>query len=135
MKTWKIWSMLVCLMAFSAGLTSCSDDDEDVNPSLLVGKWEIVSNEGYYYDPDGQRYDYNEPGYGETVEFFEDGTVNFDGDTGRWSVSGNRLTLSVYGESASAEITKLTNTELVFEASGRDEDGDWFDRFVLRRVD
>lgn len=40
--------MLVCLLALSAGFVSCSDDEEGFDTSLLIGRWELVSYEGYY---------------------------------------------------------------------------------------
>lgn len=127
--------MLLCLMAFSAGLVSCSDDEGDFDSNLLIGRWELVSYEGYYYLPGGERVDYDEPVYGEYAEFYEDGTVYFDGDTGNWSQSGNKLVITVYGDSEAFTVASLTGSELVLEVSGRDEDGEYFDRTTFRRVD
>lgn len=127
--------MLVCLMAFSAGLTSCSDDDENFDSSMLVGRWEIVRSEGFYYMPDGERESYDDPVYGEYVEFFEDGTVVSGSESGSWSLSGNRLSLTVYGERETYTVATLNATELVLEMSGRDEDGEYFDRTTCRRAD
>lgn len=127
--------MLLCLMVFSTGLMSCSDDDGDFDASLLIGRWELVSYEGFYYMPDGERIDYNEPVYGEYAEFYEDGTVYYDGDSGTWSQSGNKLLITVYGDSEVFTVASLTGSELVLEVSGRDEDGEYFDRTSFRRVD
>lgn len=135
MKTLKVWSMLVCLLAISAGFVSCSDDDEGFDTSLLIGRWELVRYERYYYTPDGERIPYEEPVYGEYAEFFEDGTVTFDGDNGTWSVSGKQLHLTVYGERGTFTIASLTSTELILEVSGRDEDGEYFDRTIFQRAE
>lgn len=51
MKTLKVWSMLVCLLAISAGFVSCSDDDEGFDTSLLIGRWELVRTEGFFTRP------------------------------------------------------------------------------------
>lgn len=127
--------MLVCLLALSAGFVSCSDDEEGFDTSLLIGRWELVSNEGYYYTPDGEYVDYEYPGYGEYAEFFEDGTVYFDGDNGSWSASGNRLIVNGTEASGAFTVASLTSTELILEVSGRDEYGEYFDRTIFHRVE
>ena len=127
--------MLVCLLALSAGFVSCSDDEEGFDTSLLIGRWELVSNEGYYYTPDGDYVDYEYPGYGEYAEFFEDGTVYFDGDNGSWSASGNRLIVNGTEASGAFTVASLTSTELILEVSGRDEYGEYFDRTIFHRVE
>lgn len=127
--------MLVCLLALSAGFVSCSDDDEGFDTSLLIGRWELVRYEGYYYMPDGERTDYDEPVYGEYAEFFEDGTVYFDGDNGTWNASGNRLIVNGSEASGAFTVASLTSTELILEVSGRDEYGEYFDRTIFHRVE
>lgn len=127
--------MLVCLLALSAGFVSCSDDEEGFDTSLLIGRWELVSYEGYYYTPDGERIPYEEPVYGEYAEFFEDGTVNFDGDNGTWNASGNRLIVNGTEASGAFTVASLTSTELILEVSGRDEYGEYFDRTIFHRVE
>ena len=135
MKTLRVWSMLVCLLALSAGFVSCSDDEEGFDTSLLIGRWELVRYEGYYYTPDGERIPYEEPVYGEYAEFFEDGTVYFDGDNGTWSASGNRLIVNGTEASEAFTVASLTSTELILEVSGRDEYGEYFDRTIFHRVE
>ena len=127
--------MLVCLLALSAGFVSCSDDEEGFDTSLLIGRWELVRYEGYYYMPDGERTDYDEPVYGEYAEFFEDGTVYFDGDNGTWNASGNRLIVNGSEASGAFTVASLTSTELILEVSGRDEYGEYFDRTIFHRVE
>ncbi|MCL1615555.1 hypothetical protein M3090_03990 [Bacteroides sp. ET71] len=127
--------MLVCLLALSAGFVSCSDDEEGFDTRLLIGRWELVSYEGYYYTPDGERIPYEEPVYGEYAEFFEDGTVYFDGDNGTWNASGNRLIVNGTEASGAFTVASLTSTELILEVSGRDEYGEYFDRTIFHRVE
>ena len=127
--------MLVCLLALSAGFVSCSDDEEGFDTSLLIGRWELVRYEGYYYTPDGERIPYEGPVYGEYAEFFEDGTVYFDGDNGTWNASGNRLIVNGTEASGAFTVASLTSTELILEVSGRDEYGEYFDRTIFHRVE
>lgn len=127
--------MLVCLLALSAGFVSCSDDDEGFDTSLLIGRWELVRTEGFFYTPDGERTDYDEPVYGEYAEFQEDGTAYFDGETGSWSASGNRLIVNGTEASGAFTVASLTSTELILEVSGRDEYGEYFDRTIFHRVE
>lgn len=130
--------MLLLLMMVSFGFVSCSDDDEgSADTSLLYGRWELVHYQGFYYDYDGQRVEFDEPGYGEYYEFFDNGTaiLSGEGEIFTWSLSGNRLTISAYGESETATITSLTGTELVIESSGRDEDGEYYEKLTFRRAD
>lgn len=127
--------MLVCLLALSAGFVSCSDDEEGFDTSLLIGRWELVSYEGYYYTPDGERIPYEEPVYGEYAEFFEDGTVYFDGENGTWNASGNRLIVNGSEASGAFTVASLTSTELILEVSGRDEYGEYFDRTIFHRME
>ena len=42
MKTLKYLSFLLFAFVLSAGFASCSDDDEGVDSSAIVGKWEIT---------------------------------------------------------------------------------------------
>lgn len=128
--------MLLLLMMVSLGFVSCSDDDEgSADTSLLYGRWELVRDQGFYYDYDGERVEYDEPIYGEYYEFFDDGTALLYGERCNWSLSGNRLTISMYGESETATITSLTGSELVIEASGRDEEGEYYEKLTFHRVD
>lgn len=127
--------MLLCLMAISAGFVSCSDDDESFDSNALVGTWEVTRYEGYYYDGDGKRVNYDEPGEGEFITFNADGTGYEDYDSFEWSLSGNRLSVSYDGEVETGTVTRLTATEMIIESSGRDEDGDFFDRTYLRRAE
>lgn len=94
-----------------------------------------MSYEGYYYTPDGERIPYEEPVYGEYAEFFEDGTVYFDGDNGTWNASGNRLIVNGTEASGAFTVASLTSTELILEVSGRDEYGEYFDRTIFHRVE
>lgn len=128
--------MLLLLMMVSFGFVSCSDDDEGNagSTSMLCGKWEVVRIQGYE-EYDGERVEVDESVYGIYCEFFEDGTGSFLGEHCEWSLSGNRLTIFMYGVADTATITSLTDTELVIEASGKDEDGEYYGKYTMRRAD
>lgn len=126
--------MLVCLLAISAGFVSCSDDDESVDGSSLVGTWEATRYEGYYYVGDGERVDYEEPGDGLRVTFNADGTGTDGEDSFEWSLSGNSLRIAYDGDVEISTVTRLTATELVTEWTERGEYGEYLDRTYFRRV-
>ena len=93
----------------SFGFVSCSDDEDggNVDASNLYGIWEIVRDQGYFYE-DGERISFDEPIGDEYCEFSEDGSGNFLGINCDWNLSGNRLTISVYGETMIFTVTSLT---------------------------
>ena len=110
--------------------TGLSDDGQ----SNLYGIWEIVRDQGYFYE-DGERISFDEPIGDEYCEFSEDGSGNFLGINCDWNLSGNRLTISVYGETMIFTVTSLTAAELIIEVSGRDGDGEYYEKFTMRKVD
>lgn len=117
--------LMVALFAtMSFAFTSCGDDDypDDPNNESLVGTWERTTN----IDEDWWQKDY--------IQFKNDGTsisitdVHFMGESevfveyGKWSKSGNQLTVTADNPSDEAidinngTIKKLTKTELVLSA-------------------
>ena len=96
MKTLRFLSVLVCLLAISAGFVSCSDD-EGGDGNLLVGTWEATRYEGYRYNSNGEREEYNEPGDGRRITCNADGTGAGDGEYFDGSLSNNLLTITVAG--------------------------------------
>jgi len=103
--------LIVALVVMLVG--ACSSDDP------LVGRWEFSSGDGIYFFWES-----------ELVEFETDGTVfsSEDGDSGKWSASGNnKLTVEAdYGR----------DYEFTYQLSGdrltiTDEDGD---RGVFLRI-
>jgi len=93
MKNLKFLSfMLFAIMSVS--LISCGDDDEIGGRDTLVGKWQCTWSEGYEKYANNPEYndEWNEEG-DFTVTFNEDGTVVADGDTGKWKLEGDKLTI------------------------------------------
>jgi|TergutMp193P3_1026864.scaffolds.fasta_scaffold209412_1 hypothetical protein len=74
---------MLLLLGIIAAITGCG------GRSALIGRWE---EEG---KPDG-----------ETLEFFKDGTVDFDGLTVKWKVKKGRLMLSFL------DMTQIINYEI-----------------------
>ena len=99
-------------------LASCSSDDggSSIDTSQLTKKWyfesTIFQGQTFPYD------DHEECGK-DYIEFVEGGVVRQvdiwdceeDVYEGEWSLDGNKLTISFMGQSATATITKLTETE------------------------
>lgn len=135
MKTLKIWSVLACLMMVSFGFVSCSDDEDggNVDASNLMGYGKLCATRGIFTKMASVYFD--EPIGDEYCEFSEDGSGNFLGINCDWNLSGNRLAISVYGESMIFTVTSLTAAELIIEVSGRDEDGEYYEKFTMRKVD
>lgn len=127
---------LVCLcMALCTGFTACSDDEGGIDGNaneLILGKWELTYSKGYEIW-DGERDSWDEPEGGEYIEFNADGTATRSDDSGwsnsgvKWSISGNKLTLTDDGESFTATITTLNADKLVivYDEEYTDEDGDY----------
>lgn len=125
--SWKIAAyMSVVLLIFS--IYSCGNDDEDSvgSRAQLVGIWNGVSGIEQEWK-DGDLIHDDKEDYDATVEFKEDGTFierdidggnSSDNVTGKWSYSGNKLTLTDdEGEEDTIvyTVTKLTKNELVME--------------------
>ncbi len=48
MKTFNFkWMAGMLLVMLCMGLSSCSDDDDDVDPSSLIGTWQLNHSKGY----------------------------------------------------------------------------------------
>lgn len=125
---------LGCLTALL--FASCSDDDSSsVDMSKLVGKWYNAS-----ITANGQTipYDDNEVCGKDYIEFTSDKVVkqvdvyDCDGNTpvsdsysGTYSTDGNKITITIFEQSATATVTRLDgNTLSVTYKEDFDEDGD-----------
>ncbi len=124
---------LLAAISFSA----CSDDDETnltATPDTIAGTWQIVHEEGWeiydgekdtwsenYPDEEGWYWAYTFDKSGSYVEtVYENNEVSYT-ENGTYSISDNTLTLKAYGESSTREITKLTESKLVWHYSYFDE--------------
>lgn len=144
------WAMLMAVV-LTAGLTSCSSDDDDesgvsVSESQIVGLWEAdVANSYIVFN--GQRFNLDEEdfdGVNDRVRFSADHAfasyewrnsqwVEDTYNRGTWSLSGSTLTLTFsYDEDVkSAVVTQISANRLVLRTSDEeyDEDSDRTIRF------
>lgn len=113
MKTFRFLRMAIIAILMSVNFTSCSsDDDEKDNSSLLIGRWQLVSN--------GEVYEFKVNGDFFLYEYDEDGDI---GAKGTWEKSGNSLKLKFTIDdddfkipyTYNAKIIELTSIRLVFE--------------------
>jgi len=133
----------VCMAALS--WSGCSDDDDSVNPSLLVGKWECYKD----YD---EEYDVWDDEYGEGIDvyryiFREDGTgaCRTDEHKDLWveltyRLDGNMLAIVDEREPDYEErirIESLTSTELVFayDYVSENDGRKYTDKEYFRRIE
>lgn len=137
MKNLKFLSfMLFAIMSVS--LISCGDDDDEIGGrDTLVGKWQCTWSEGYekyaeHYDEWNEEDDF-------VITFNEDGTVISDGETGKWKLEGDKLTITYiyddeFEESEICTVLKLTDSELVLESSEKDSDYEYYEKSTFKKI-
>ncbi|SHJ64279.1 lipocalin-like domain-containing protein [Flavobacterium haoranii] len=112
--------LFLFVSALTLGLTSCSKDDGD--SASIVGSWEYYQ-EGFNYS--GQEelglHSHDCTSNKDYLVFNEDGTMTeyfYDMDcdvyagSGTWSKDGKNLTVTLYGETETAKIEKLSSSIL-----------------------
>jgi uncharacterized protein (TIGR03066 family) len=117
MRSLKLFSLLLFLLAFG-----CKDDDKEVEPTSIIGKWKGDKSEikvTYALVP---VYDQTDETFDVVLEFKSDGKVTFtqSGMTteGTYTVSGDKLTTNVDFQAAidlsnaTFDIVELTQTKL-----------------------
>lgn len=118
-----LYQFMVALMAISSfALVSCSDDDDEVISSDIVGTWkwdsfntdetEAFFGEQYIqFGSDGQYIEVGIDGFGSEGEV--------DIKRGQWRQSGNTIIVSGKGApTMTTEITELTDTDLTLVTLG-----------------
>lgn len=140
---------MVCCLAM--GFASCSDDDDDVSSSELVGIWDPTHAEGYEIW-DGEKDEWNENVNSGTndmdynrVEFLGDGTYNtyyyYNGwkketSGGTYRVNGNKI--YVYDPDEDEEYTltivSISSDKLVLEEKETWEDEEYYEKVTYKRV-
>jgi hypothetical protein len=122
----KILFSLMALFMLSLTFTSCGDDDDDDNGASIVGKWKETSYVWYEDDSNTPQTDEKYTA-GDEIEFKSDGTYVQYGDTGKWSINGNKLTLNYKDgskdESEEYIITINGNTLIMTSEYYDEEDG------------
>ena len=122
------------------GLTSCSDDDdnsEEPTQANIVGTWQTT-----YVDvwdkvngvDDGESYKGEYTKIMLTFDNNRNVSINgsdFDGtpiiSAGKYSITGNKLTIENEGEESEITITRLTETELILEYTYEE---DWENEYL-----
>ena len=133
----KNYFLLMAMLLFAVvGFTSCSDDDEGGisgnAAELLIGEWQAIWYEGYeFYDGHGDEWDESLVDDGIYYTFYADGTVDMEGYTERWSVSGNVLIMD--GERYT--ITTLNANTLVLEYRESYEGEEYYEKVTFERVE
>lgn len=138
MKTLKYFLFFLFVLVAGTGFTSCSDDDENVESSSLVGLWEVTWTEGYSYDTESpeDNDEWSEALSGVKMKFNSDGTgyEGSESDTFTWKLEGNQLTIvsSYYTEVST--VLKLTDSELKLEYQEKDDSYSHYEILTFKKV-
>jgi hypothetical protein len=119
MKTLLITQRLLVILSLLF-IMSCSKKDDAVTPSTstLTGKWNHKATTGKLtYTSSGQTktFDLNEFADGSTIEFKADGTVIYEGNQVKYTLTGTSMVLN-YGAGLPTidfTITTFTSSEMV----------------------
>lgn len=146
---------LITLLISTLGLSSCSKDDVSIDVNQLEGVWGLVSLNGYYYD-EGEKISYDENYNPDEptndcekimIQKIDDNRykmTTYEYYSGNWhqtdienfSLDGNNIIPeNMEGVDVSvARILEASSDKLVIESSGRDEDGDFYDKYSYQRM-
>lgn len=151
MKTLRIIGMAVIAVIMSVNFAACSDDDEDVDASELLGLWEPIHIEGYETyegetrtwntDIDAATYD---DGEYPRVEFSGDGIVKtyyyYNGWTGdedgKYQVNGNKIHIQGYGDDEGYDLTvvSLDSNQLVVEEKESEDGDEYYEKVTYKKI-
>ncbi len=138
MKTLKYLSFLLFAFVLSAGFASCSDDDEGVDSSAIVGKWEITWSEGYERDSEDPEYDdeWSEAVGGIYVVFNSDGTgyEEDESDPFTWTLEGDKITVKSKYYTEVSDVVKLTSSEMILEYYEREGSAEYYEKLTFKKV-
>lgn len=142
MKNLKFLSFMLFAI-LSVGFISCGDDDDEIGgKDTLVGTWQCTWSEGY------EKYLHNSDNDDEwngaedfTTTFKADGTVTADGDTGKWKLEGNKLTMTfTYGNDETESdvqvftVLKLTDSEMIIESYEKNDEYEYYDKSTFKKI-
>lgn len=143
MKKYKIFYALFVLLGMSLSFTACSDDDDEVSSSQLVGTWEATWEKGYEkWEDEIDEWD-EAPEEPFRITFYEDGTwlseyyYNgkwHDEENGTYSVKGNKIYVSDRWDDYEVTIVSITSSQLILEEKGKDADEEWYYKITYKRV-
>ena len=139
MKTLRLIGMAIVAIVMSVNFTACSDDDDDIDIAQLEGTWGLVRDEGYeHYEGEKESWNdsYDPANPTEDCEKIviskvADNTYSFassyyygnqwhTGDTGKFTLDGNKL-IPVDGDAGEfAELVRVLSTKLRGDVSHED---------------
>lgn len=136
MKTFKLLGMTLLMVLCAVNFTACSDDDENDKPVIeeanLIGKWQSTWEKIHKVENGKEVVTSDEAYTNDLWEFKADGTCiesRVDGgytETSRWSLKGDKLTVSHNdGYDDDYTVKELTTNKLVlaFEDWDNTDDG------------
>lgn len=139
MKTLKYFSFILLSLVLGVGFTSCGDDDEGIDPSAIVGKWEAVWSEGYEIDDEEPEYNdrWSEEVGGEFVTFEADGSGYYQNNTQKfsWKLEGNQLMIDERYSTEVYTVVKLNASEMVLEYYEKEDSYEYYDKTTCRKVE
>ena len=138
----KLWLSYI-LIALCIGFTGCSDDDEGVNgdaKTLIIGTWESTWYKGYeIYN--GKKETWDEAYTEDIYTFKNDGSGVYQDISGstihsenfKWSISGDKLKISLDGYSDEATIKTLNESTAVLTSYEKDEEGEFYNEITFKK--
>lgn len=125
MKKLKVAALLMCFVAFSFAMTSCQKAED-----LIIGKWKLVK-----VVDNGRTYTEGEE-IGSIWEFKADNTLTmgmeYAGQSinvpGTYTIDGDKLTMTVYGEIQTMNIDKITKSKMILSDPDKPEDTAEFEK-------
>ena len=136
MKTFKLLGMTLLMVLCAVNFTACGDDDENDKPVIeeanLIGKWQSTWEKIHKVENGKEVVTSDEAYTNDLWEFKADGTCiesRVDGgytETSRWSLKGDKLTVSHNdGYDDDYTVKELTTNKLVlaFEDWDNTDDG------------
>lgn len=142
----KILFALLLVLPFVFVGCSSDDDDDVYTKEEIVGTWQLLKSEGYYYE-DGKKYTYDND-YRSDLDFYvfsDDGKGhNYYGEDEEfymdfsWRVSGNKLTVifKEYGETyENTGVINISNNFMTAEHEGREDGEKYYYKDTYKKVD
>ena len=122
------------LMAAVVMFSGCGKDDDD-DAQLILGKWSPKTATYTHYsngvkDSEETENDFDDD---EAIEFFDNGKVSYEGESGTYKISGKTLTITEDDDKDDPEIfqiTSLTKKELIVTQDETDTQQGQTSRYV-----
>lgn len=138
MKTLKYLSFLLLSLVLGVGFTSCSDDDDHkIEPSAIIGEWELVWDEGYEHDA-GYNDRWSEEVNGEYWTFKEDGKGYYAKNEKykfSWRLDENKFFITDGYDTEEYTVVKLVAHEMIIEEFEKDGSYEYYSKTTLKKVE